>query len=84
MWSEKKEDQSDQPKVVGRGSPPVSTADVMLIQETLQVRGLYKGEVDGIPGAKTLGAVRSFKKLSNIPVNNNLDEEFVRFVRREL
>ncbi len=80
----KSSEQSDEPRIVGRGSPSVSTADIMLIQETLQVRGLYAGEVDGIPGPKTLRAVRSFKKQRNIPVNNDLDDEFVMFVRQVL
>lgn len=82
MWPDNTDEKTNQPKVVGRGSPPVSTADIMLIQESLQVRGLYNGEVDGIPGAKTLRAVRSFKKQSKIPVNNELDDEFVSFVRQ--
>lgn len=64
-----------------RGAPPVSTSDVMMIQESLQVKGLYTGEIDGIPGSETLRAVRSYKKMNNIPVNNRLGEEFVSHLR---
>jgi len=64
-----------------RGAPPVSTGDVMLVQESLQVKGLYKGEIDGIPGSQTLRAVRSYKKQNNIPVNNRLNAEFISHLR---
>jgi len=67
-----------------RGAPKVSTGDVMLVQESLQVKGLYQGAVDGIPGSKTMRAVRAYKKQNNIPVNNQLTDDFVSHLRSVL
>jgi len=67
-----------------RGSPPATTDEVMLIQETLKVKGLYRGEIDGIPGKDTLRAVRDFKRTQQMPVNNSLNQAFVDFIRNEV
>lgn len=66
-----------------RGSPNVSTDDVMMIQETLAVKGLYNGAVDGMPGKETLRAVRNYKRTQQMPVNNSLSAEFVDHMRFE-
>lgn len=42
--------------------PSASTNDVMLVQETMQVMGLYHGKIDGLAGTETLRAVRAYKK----------------------
>jgi len=82
MRSYDKNSDSDQPLIINRGAPDVSTSDVMLIQESLAVQGLYKGEVDGIPGSRTLRAVREYKKSQKLPVNNVLNAEFVSLLRQ--
>jgi len=82
MRSHDKNSDSDQPLIINRGAPDVSTSDVMLIQETLAVQGLYHGEVDGIPGSLTLRAVREYKKRQKLPVNNVLNAEFVSLLRQ--
>jgi len=69
---------------LNRGAPPVSTSDVMLVQETLQVQGLYAGEIDGIPGTATMRGVRAYKKNNKLPVNNTLDSDFVNLLRDTL
>ncbi len=71
-----------QPTLNERGSPPTaSTSDIMLVQETMQDLGLYKGVVDGIPGLKTMAAVRSYKRRNKMPQNNALTEEFIEHLR---
>ena len=66
-----------------RGSPPATTDEVMLIQETLKVKGLYKGEIDGLPAKETLRAVRDYKRTQQMPVNNSLSKAFVDHIRHE-
>ncbi len=71
-----------QPTVNEKGSPPsASTSDIMLVQETMQVLGLYRGEIDGIPGKKTMQAVRAYKRRHKMPQNNALTEEFITHLR---
>jgi len=77
-------DREPDPLPPNRGAPKVSTSDVMLVQETLQVQGLYAGEVDGIPGTATMRGVRAYKKNNKMPVNNTLDAEFVALLRQTL
>lgn len=66
-----------------RGSPPATTDEVMLIQETLRVKGLYNGAIDGIPGKETLRSVRNYKRTQQMPVNNSLSKEFINHMRHE-
>jgi len=71
-----------QPTVNEKGSPPsASTSDIMLVQESMRVHGLYRGEIDGIPGKKTMHAVRSYKRRHNMPQNNTLSEDFITHLR---
>ena len=73
-----------QPTVNEKGSPPTaSTSDIMLVQETMQVLGLYSGPIDGIPGIKTMHAVRLYKRRNKMPQNNALTEEFVEHLRHK-
>ncbi len=50
----------------------------------MQDLGLYKGEVDGIPGIKTMQAVRTYKRRNKMPQNNALTEEFIDHLREIL
>jgi len=71
-----------QPTVDEKGSPPTaSTSDIMLIQETMQDLGLYTGAIDGIPGIKTMRAVRTYKRRAKMPQNNSLTAEFIEHLR---
>jgi len=70
------------PTVNEKGSPPTaSTGDIMLVQETMHGLGLYSGAIDGIPGIKTMYAVRIYKRRNKMPQNNSLTEEFVEHLR---
>jgi len=66
-----------------RGYPLAKTEDVMMIQETMQVMGLYDGVVDGLAGSKTFSAVRAYKKSVHRAPNNSLSEEFIEHLRNE-
>lgn len=60
-----------------------STSDIMLVQESMKVAGLYQGAIDGLPGIKTLSAVRAYKKRQGMPVDNTLDDGFITHLRYE-
>ena len=64
-----------------RGSPAARTDETMLVQETMRTLGLSDGKIDGLPGTRTMIAVRSFKKSSNMPVNNTLNADFIEYIR---
>jgi len=66
-----------------RGSPSAATDEIMLIQETLSVKGLYTGDIDGIPGKETLRAVRAYKRTQKMPVNNTLSKDFIEHMRND-
>lgn len=71
-----------QPTLNEKGSPTnASTSDIMLVQESMQGQGLYKGEIDGLPGKKTMHAVRAYKRRNKMPQNNGLTEEFIAHLR---
>jgi lysozyme family protein len=66
-----------------RGYPLARTEDIMMIQETMQVMGLYDGVVDGLAGSKTFRAVRAYKKSIHMAPNNSLTEGFIEHLRTE-
>ncbi|MFK8084161.1 MAG: peptidoglycan-binding protein [Granulosicoccus sp.] len=63
--------------------PTASTEDVMMVQETMKVMGLYDGAVDGLPGTATFRAVRAYKKSVHLAPDNHLDAEFINHLRNE-
>ena len=74
-----------EPTVNEKGSPSsATTSDIMLVQETMQVLGLYSGEIDGLPGSKTMRAVRMYKKQNKLPSNNALTADFIAHLRDAL
>lgn len=60
-----------------------STEDVMMVQETMKVMGLYEGAIDGLAGTETFRAVRAYKKSIHLAPNNHLNEEFISHLRNE-
>ncbi|MFK7854339.1 MAG: peptidoglycan-binding protein [Granulosicoccus sp.] len=66
-----------------RGSPLASTGEIMLVQETMQVMGLYSGAIDGIAASETMHAIKQYKKKHNMPVDNKLTAEFIEHIRNE-
>jgi peptidoglycan hydrolase-like protein with peptidoglycan-binding domain len=49
--------------------------DVRKMQQTLQDKGRYRGEVDGVFGLRTRASIRGFQKAENLPVTGQLDTE---------
>jgi peptidoglycan hydrolase-like protein with peptidoglycan-binding domain len=47
--------------------------DVKKMQQTLQGKGHYRGEVDGVVGLRTRASIRGFQKAENLPVTGQLD-----------
>ena len=66
-----------------RGYTLASTDEVMMVQETMRVMGLYHGAIDGLAGSKTLSAVRAYKKSIHMAPNNSLTKEFIDHLRAE-
>jgi peptidoglycan hydrolase-like protein with peptidoglycan-binding domain len=49
--------------------------DVKKMQQTLQDKGHYRGEVDGVFGLRTRASLRGFQKAENLPVTGQLDTQ---------
>jgi peptidoglycan hydrolase-like protein with peptidoglycan-binding domain len=49
--------------------------DVKKMQQTLQDKGQYRGEVDGVFGLRTRASIRGFQKAENLPVTGQLDAQ---------
>jgi len=64
-----------------RGSPIASTADVLLVQEALQHAKLYDGPIDGIPGARTMVALRAYKRREGLRGDGSFGKELIDHVR---
>ncbi len=64
-----------------RGATLASTDEVMMIQESMKVLGLYQGAIDGLAGSKTFSAVRAYKKRNHMAPNNALTREFIEYLR---
>jgi len=49
--------------------------DIRKMQQTLQDKGHYRGEVDGVFGLRTRASIRGFQKAENLPVTGQLDTQ---------
>jgi len=49
--------------------------DVRKMQQTLQGKGYYHGEVDGVFGLRTRASIRGLQKAENLPVTGQLDTQ---------
>ena len=49
--------------------------DVRKMQQTLQDKGHYGGEVDGVFGLRTRASIRGFQKAENLTVTVQLDTQ---------
>lgn len=47
--------------------------DVIKMQQTLQDKGHYRGDVDGVFGLRTRASIRGFQRAENLPVTGKLD-----------
>lgn len=69
--------------VNNRGYTLAATHEVMMVQETMKIMGLYDGAIDGLAGARTFRAVRAYKKKIHMAPNNALTQEFIEHLRSE-
>ena len=60
-----------------------ATEDVMMVQETMRVMGLYDGPIDGLAGSATFRAVRQYKKSIHLAPDNSLNSDFIEHLRNE-
>jgi peptidoglycan hydrolase-like protein with peptidoglycan-binding domain len=49
--------------------------DVRKMQQTLQDKGHYRGEVDGVFGLRTRASIRGFQKAENLPATGQIDTQ---------
>ena len=54
--------------------PEMSPSMVMQVQTTLQQQGFYKGNIDGLWGPATEGAVQSYQTSQGLAANGQLDQ----------
>jgi len=64
-----------------KGASLAATSDVMMVQESLKVLGLYRGPIDGFAGSETYRAVRIYKKQRHMAPTNALNQEFIDHLR---
>ncbi len=64
-----------------KGASLASTSDVMMVQESLKVLGLYSGQIDGYAGSETYRAVRQYKKQRHMAPSNALTQDFIDHLR---
>jgi peptidoglycan hydrolase-like protein with peptidoglycan-binding domain len=58
------------------GAPEIRNRnDVRKMQQTLQDKGHYRGEIDGVFGLRTQASIREFQKAENLPVTGQLDTQ---------
>jgi peptidoglycan hydrolase-like protein with peptidoglycan-binding domain len=58
------------------GAPAVRNRnDVRKMQQTLQDKGHYRGEVDGVFGLRSRASIRGFQKAETLPVTGQLDTQ---------
>jgi peptidoglycan hydrolase-like protein with peptidoglycan-binding domain len=50
-------------------------SDTKKMQQTLQDRGHYHGNIDGVPGLRTRASIRGFQRAENLPVTGQLDAQ---------
>jgi peptidoglycan hydrolase-like protein with peptidoglycan-binding domain len=47
--------------------------DVKKMQESLRIRGHYRGKVDGVFGLRTQASIRAYQKVQNLPITGQVD-----------
>ncbi len=50
-----------------------TNADVKKAQDSLQDKGYYNGQIDGIAGPRTQKGIRQYQKAENLPITGRLD-----------
>jgi len=61
------------PVLSEEGSALADRTDVEKMQESLRIRGHYRGKVDGVFGLRTQASVRAYQKAQNLPITGQVD-----------
>jgi len=57
-------------------APEISHPEnVIKMQQTLQDKGCYHGQLDGVFGLRTRASIRAYQKIENLPVTGQLDTQ---------
>ncbi len=67
-------------KVRGTNYPVVTRQ----VQEDLTTMGYYRGELDGLQSVATQTAIKEFKTIFDLPVNNNITPELLTSLKRSI
>jgi peptidoglycan hydrolase-like protein with peptidoglycan-binding domain len=51
----------------------VTKNEISKMQETLLIKGHYRGKVDGVFGLRTRASIRAYQKAENLPVTGQVD-----------
>lgn len=62
-----------EPILSEEGPALVDRNDVKKIQESLRIRGHYRGKVDGVFGLRTHASIRAYQKAQNLPITGQVD-----------
>jgi peptidoglycan hydrolase-like protein with peptidoglycan-binding domain len=62
-----------EPILSEEGSALVDRNDVKKMQESLRIRGYYRGQVDGLFGLRTQASIRAYQKAQNLPITGQVD-----------
>jgi peptidoglycan hydrolase-like protein with peptidoglycan-binding domain len=65
-------DYRSQPRPAAAAEPEVSPGMVRHVQTALQEQGMYKGNIDGMWGPETRGALRSYQQAHGLTANGEL------------
>jgi peptidoglycan hydrolase-like protein with peptidoglycan-binding domain len=57
-----------------RGQREMSPEQVRQAQKALKEAGFYRGNIDGIVGERTTGAIRDYQRARGLPATGQLDE----------
>ena len=61
----------------------LSNAEIMELQTLLQSLGMNPGFLDGLPGPRTVAAIKRYEELRGQPQTGNLDRELLKRLRQE-
>lgn len=63
--------------------PPLSTADIVELQDALRRQGFYDGEPDGLVGPKTRTAIRAYQRQAGLPPDGFPDQDLMFRIRKQ-
>jgi peptidoglycan hydrolase-like protein with peptidoglycan-binding domain len=65
------------------GQSELSPSEIVEVQTRLEALGMKAGAPDGIPGSRTIGAVKRYEEANGRPPTGNIDRELLGRLRQE-